>query len=165
VNSLLRPFMYLALLGFLASLTAHLASHMGIAKPFGLDPMPLHMGIFVVFVPAVLVSRRLAPGHWRTNYWKTALRGCPAWMRTGLYVIFGYAFLNFIAVMLGEKTVGGATALRGFSGHWMVFYYGAFAIMYSAIQLARHDPAPRCKNGHVLHTVDKYCHECGARVA
>lgn len=162
MNSLLRPFMYVALTGFIASLVAHIAGYMGIEKPFGFDPWPLHIGIFVVWLPAVLVAQRLSKDFPQKDMWKATLRGCPSWMRNGLYALFGYAFLSFFLFMALDSTSGNeASTVRGFSGHWLIFYFAAYAILYSAIQVSENETARRCKNGHFLEPNDKYCRQCG----
>ena len=165
MNTLLQSFMYLALVGFIASLGAHLAGYMGIEKPFGFNPWPLHLGIFVVWIPAIFVMQRLSREFPRKDMWKATLRGCPREMRTALYVISGYAFLSFFAFIFLEAGSGEqAKTLRGFSGHWLVFYYAAFAILYSSIHVAKKDDVRRCINGHLLQANEKYCSQCGLYV-
>ncbi len=55
----------------------------------------------------------------------TALRGCPGWMRYGMYGLFGYAMINFLifAQAAGKRQGSGPMppdVVRGFSGHWYV---------------------------------------------
>jgi hypothetical protein len=162
---ILKPFMLLALLGFIASLIAHLFGYAGVEKPFGINPWPLHIGIFVVWLPAVIVAQRLSKEFPQKDLWKATLRGCPPWMRISLYVLFAYAFLSFfVFVVLGAPSGKESSAVRGFSGHWLIFYYAAFAILYSAIQVSEKDTIRRCKNGHPLKESDKYCSQCGLNV-
>ena len=162
MNNLLGPFMYVALAGFIASLIAHIAGYIGIEKPFGFDPWPLHVGIFIVWLPAVLVAQRLSRDFPQKDMWKATLRGCPSWMRKGLYVLFGYAFLSFfLFITLDSKSGNEASNVRGFSGHWLIFYFAAYAILYSAIQVSENETVRRCKNGHFLEPNDKYCGQCG----
>lgn len=125
--------MYLALAGFVASLVAHGAGFFGVARPLGLDPWPLHYGVFVVAVPVLLVMWRLRQYFPPEQVGQAAMRGCPPWMKTTLRVLIGYAFLSFAAFLLFESgTRGMAGELRGFSGHWLLAYFSAFAILYSA---------------------------------
>jgi hypothetical protein len=162
MNSLLIPFMYIAFAGFVASLIAHIAGYMGVEKPFGFDPWPLHMGIFIVWLPAVLAAQRLSREFPQKDMWKATLRGCPPWMRKALNVLFGYALLSFVLFMALEAASGDeASTVRGFSGHWLIFYFAAYAILYSAIQVSENETERRCKNGHFLETNDKYCRQCG----
>jgi len=106
----------------------------------------LHLGIFLVWIPAVLISRRSVGSVNRPDFWKVILKGAPGWMRYTLYGLFGYAILNFALFMAqapssGNKTGGNPPAIvwRGFSGHWMVFYGAALAIFYSAILRSRNN--------------------------
>jgi len=41
-----------------------------------------------------------------------------------------------------------ANPFRGFSGHWMVFYLAALAILYSATK--ENASETRCLNGHLI---------------
>lgn len=165
MSFILRPFMYLALVGFVASLIAHLCGYVGIDKPFGISPWPLHVGIFIVWFPAVLVFHNLSKDFPQRDMWKAALRGCPNWMRTLLYVIGGYAFLSFFAFMaIDSFSSSEASTIRGFSGHWLIFYYAAFVILYSAINVSQQDSIRRCSNGHPMKPNDKFCSQCGMHV-
>lgn len=129
--------MYLALLGCIASCVVHVASYMGVARPLGLDPWLLQKGLFFVWVPAALVVYVQSREYQETGVWKAMMNNCPPWMLTVLFVLFGYALLNFFRFTLGAATtLGEASALRGFSGHWMLFYYLTFAILYSAIRIS-----------------------------
>ena len=48
--------------------------------------------------------------------------GARPWMRTTLYVLFAYVFVNFfLGIALGPESE--ADQFRIFSGHWMVFYF------------------------------------------
>jgi hypothetical protein len=142
-----------ALAGFLGALAVHLAALSGIdvAEPFPAVWM-LHVGIFVVFGPYVFSSRKTMGSR---PSWAQYRDNVPSWVLwTGLG-IFAYAFLNFALFM--SATEGGNAALRegkylllqhgtlireltqaeyaafkanevrGFSGHWMLFYFMPFA--------------------------------------
>jgi hypothetical protein len=162
MNSLLRLFMFMAFAGFIASLIAHIAGYMGIEKPLGFNPWPLHMGIFIVWLPAVLMAQRLSKDFPQKDMWKATLRGCPPWMRKALYILFGYVFLSFFLFIALDSTSGNeANTIRGFSGHWLIFYFAAYAILYSAIQVSENENDRRCKSGHLLEPNDKYCRQCG----
>ena len=140
-----RIFGWMALGGFLLAAAAHGASVLGfdvqehIPFVFG-----LHVGIFVVWFPAVLRARTL----------RVDLEAClPPWVRTVLFVLFAYALLNFVFSLsqLGGGQPGmrdgryvllnksklvreinaqeyhqlRAFLLRAFSGHWLLFYGAA----------------------------------------
>ncbi|HEY4968851.1 MAG TPA: hypothetical protein VII35_03035 [Steroidobacteraceae bacterium] len=138
----LKVFMRLALLGFGLSVAAHVLALTGIVPPL---PQPmfvfaLHAGIFIVFVPAVLISRQRAQGGARTNLNDIA-RGSPLWIGALLLLLFAYAVVNFVLVFSLDNAPRGTAltgneflkTLRGFSGHWMLFYFASFAMLRAAL--------------------------------
>ena len=165
MQPLLPYFAGLALFGFVLSLVAHLAGYAGIERPFGFDPWPLHIGIFVVWFPAVLVAQRNSRDFPQSDMWDSALRGCPKWMQYILFGIFGYAILSFIFFVGPSSTSESeASKVRGFSGHWLIFYYAAFAILYSGYRIDLNDPIPKCENGHPVKPSHSYCPVCGSNL-
>jgi hypothetical protein len=151
---------------------AHVAALLGLQQPMGSAAWGLHIGIFGVWLPAVLVSNRLVADFKRKDFWKAALRGCPGWLRWLTWGFFGYAIVNFIffiAVAPPRSVAGGIAAppavFRGFSGHWMAFYSAASAIFYSAIVVAKLDPARRCPNGHPALPSAAFCEKCGSPIS
>ena len=165
---ILAPFIGLAAIGLILSVAAHLAAVAGSPIPFGKAVWGLHIGVFVVWLPTVLVGIRLTRGANRKDYWKIALVGCPKWMRRALSILFGYAILNFIlffvmtAAHLQPKGDAPPEVVRGFSGHWMVFYGAAFATLYSASVIGWAGIDRKCPNGHSVTFTAKFCEECGA---
>ncbi len=160
------PFLWLfaalSLAGLVLSLYVHISALLGGEIPF--VTLGLHVGIFVVWFPAVMVAQRRVGAPQGKNFWKRALKGSPAWMLYVLYAFFGYAFINFFIVIFSTQPTGSGThdstvVWRGFSWHWMVFYYTAFAILYSAAISST--SGPRCMNGHALAAGETVCHECG----
>jgi hypothetical protein len=135
---LLFALMLLAACGFTLSLVAHIMSLLGRVIPGGGLVFWLHVGIFAVWIPTGIITNRIAR---RSNQkdWKVILAGCPRWMRLAFYLLFGYAVCNFVLFMIttiGHPQPKGATppsVIRGFSGHWMLFYGAAFATLYSVI--------------------------------
>jgi hypothetical protein len=135
----------------------------------------LHAGIFVVFFPAVVVAQKRVGPVSRNDYWKRVLDGAPEWMKYLLYGLFPYAIVNFF--WCSSKIPTGhhhaqTTPLewRMFSGHWMAFYYVAFAILYAAIakqpfgasgMLTAAPAGGHCANGHRIGNGDSYCAICG----
>jgi hypothetical protein len=164
---LVWPFILLSAVGLVASLCVHVASLFGLPVP--LAAMGLHIGVFVVFLPAVFVMQRLTKDFKQKDLWKAALRGCPVWMKHMMYFFFGYTLFNF-AIFLFQVSgkppddVPQVTTMRGFSGHWMAFYSAALAILYSYTQLDRFDQSRNCVNGHTVSPLAKYCEECGQSV-
>jgi hypothetical protein len=132
---------WIAAVGLALSLLVHIGAVMG----FNVAPFPLfvilHLGIFVVWVPAVLIAKTVRPAH-QTDFWKVALKGVPAWARYVMYGFFGYAFVNFFLFIAhpGERGQGmspPAVTWRGFSGHWMAFYSAALLILYAEARRKR----------------------------
>src|SRR5690606_21313269 len=108
----------------------------------------LHLGMFVVFVPLVLISRYDLGSDPEQEGWAA---GLPAWAKILGFCILAYAALNFLLLL--AHTGGGspvvreekfvllnhgkvvreiseleyaalsAGQVRGFSGLWLVFYY------------------------------------------
>jgi peptidoglycan biosynthesis protein MviN/MurJ (putative lipid II flippase) len=74
---LFYPFMMMAAIGFVLSLATHLLALAGKAPPGGGLVWGLHIGIFAVWIPTVLISRRKGRGVERKLDWKTAVTGCP----------------------------------------------------------------------------------------
>jgi hypothetical protein len=152
------------------SLIVHTAALLRLPQPLGSSAWGLHIGIFVVWIPAVLVSNRIVRDFKQKDFWKAALRGCPDWMRWVTHAFLAYAVVNFVVFMLFTPPRGGfandeRAAFRGFSGHWMAFYSAAAAILYSAIVVAHSDPARRCPNGHPVSPSASYCESCGQAVS
>jgi hypothetical protein len=162
--------MILAAVGFVLSMSAHLLAVFGIAIPGGGWVWGLHVGIFVVFLPAVVVSSQASRFGNRRDFWKLALAGCPPWMRYALYGLFAYAVINFVffATNASQHAAPGSTAppsvIRGFSGHWMAFYAAAFTILYSRIQAPELFLKRHCASGHLVAPTARFCPECGQAV-
>ena len=163
MEALLYPLAILSAVGLILSLTVHVLSLTGVVMPDPSLVWMLHMGIFVVWIPAVFVAQKLVSGYDQKNYWKAVLRGCPPWMKTMVYVFFGYAFVNFFVVFILNQPDKGAAGnnspetFRGFSGHWIAFYSAGAAILYSATQADMTDRRRKCINGHVVPVTAGYC--------
>jgi hypothetical protein len=106
----------------------------------GGSAIPLHIGIFVVLLGALTAYLRLRQSEGK-GFWKQALRASPVWMRWMLLLFFIYALVNFSIFWNEQFKLSGkssdepvAIMLRGFSGHWMFFYYGTFLVFYAAMR-------------------------------
>ncbi|MFZ6672661.1 hypothetical protein [Undibacterium sp. Xuan67W] len=172
MNALLYPFMLLSAFGLLLSIASHLSALAGIPIPGGHLVWSLHAGIFVVWLPTVLVANRMSCHGKRSDFWKLALSGCPVWARYMLCGLFGYAVINFIFCMNnmpghpgGLNASNDGTEVRLFSGHWMVFYAVAFATLYSAINNPHLLKSRKCAHGHEVAPFDQFCPTCGAVLA
>lgn len=167
---LLRQFLWvfiiLAFVGLVASLWVHVGAVMGrrvVPEPFF---WILHMGIFVVWFPAVMVAKQRVGNLNRKDFWKVLLRDLPDWVRYLIYGFLGYAVVNFLYFFQQAPTGGGgnggdtpAIVWRGFSGHWMVFYFAALVILYSATK--ENNSETRCLNGHLVPPGTNFCTQCG----
>ena len=164
---LLPAFMALAAIGLLLSIGAHIASMLGLPLPSGQLVWSLHVGSVVVWFPAALVASRAGRGRPQGNVWKIILSGCPSWMRYPGYALFAYAiasFMWFIFTAGSQPQPDGdapPSVVRGFSGHWLVFYGLAFAIFLSAYRNPRLLKKWVCSNGHDVLATDAFCPACG----
>jgi hypothetical protein len=173
VNSVpdwIRPFLWFfvcfSAIGLVVSLWVHLGAVMGRRVAPEAFFFILHVGIFVVWIPAVLVAQRLVGNVNRKDLWKVVLKDSPDWMRYMVYGFFGYAIVNFLLFMTKAPSGGSgnppAVVWRGFSGHWMAFYSAALAILYAAARAE--DISLRCANGHLASSNAIYCPQCGQPV-
>ncbi len=141
---LLKPFLGLfALLSFVG-LVLSIWVHVGAL--FGRQVAPdyffwgLHIGIFVVFFPAVMVAQKRVGTTSRRDFWKVVTKGSPEGLRYLLYFFFAYALVNFAIFWFQTAAMGrqvgppSSLTWRGFSGHWMVFYCASLAILTSALR-------------------------------
>ena len=124
----------------------------------------LGAGIFVVWVPAVLIAQRINNGN-RLNFsWKKVLAGCPDWMRYAAFTIFGYAFISFMLVVAGPG-IDDEKGVRAFTGHGMAFYALAFSIFFSNWARPGMLRTRHCPVGHEVSHEDKFCAVCGLPAA
>lgn len=171
MKPILFPFMVLAAIGFVLSVAAHVVALAGLPIPGGQAVFGLHVGIFVVWFPTVLVSIRTTRFADRNDFWNVALSGCPAWMRNAFYAVFAYAIVNFVVFMFASSTGGRppvkslASEVRGFSGHWMVFYAAAFTTLYSVIRSPNLLRERKCRQGHAVSPTARFCPKCGESLA
>jgi hypothetical protein len=169
MKPVLYPFMVLAACGLALSIVAHCMALAGVPIPGGKLVWGLHLGIFVVWIPTVITSMQTTRYANRKDFWKVALAGCPLWMRRGFYVLFGYGILNFLVFMATtanqpkQQQTGDAppSVVRGFAGHWMIFYGAAFAVLYSRIHAPELYRERKCPQGHTASSTARFCSECG----
>ena len=138
-----------ALAGFLLSLVVHVQALMGMDVASSIPSVWfLHVGIFVVFLPFVLLSRK----DFASNGSLFGMaKGLPLWVAMLGGGIFFYALVNFALFMVhteggnptfengkyllmehgklireitaAEYSAFKVNEVRGFSGHWLVFYF------------------------------------------
>jgi hypothetical protein len=163
---LLYPFMALAALGLVLSLTVHVAALAGLPVPGA--AMALHVAIFVVWIPACFLANRRTQDVPQRDFWKATLRNCPRWMKRIVYALVLYTFVNFTVFLvqtIGQPQPKGnvpPAVFRGFSGHWMAFYAAAFAVLYSQLKAGRPERIRQCPAGHLVEESEKVCSFCGA---
>ncbi len=162
-------FMMLAALGFIASFLVHVSTFAGLNPSAIPGIWGLHIGIFVVFLPALICGKKFEAEDSTKDFWQVALRYIPAWLPVLVGLFFAYTFFNFfftIFVLLeggGPHIVDGqyvlsnhgeiirqlteaeyikchAYEIRLFSGHWMVFYLSSFAVLLSHVTKNRLGP-------------------------
>jgi hypothetical protein len=167
MKALIYPFFALAAVGFVAMLIVHVTSLFGVTALFAAWLKFLAPGVFVVFLPTVLVMTRLTRDFKQKDVWRAALRGCPQWMRRTVWGILGYAWVGFFAfpLLYGGGMDLAANKARSMSGVLLIFYLIPVAVLYSATQVRRLDESRRCLNGHLVSPLAKFCEECGAQVA
>ena len=125
--ALLRVSLGVGIVGFLASLAVHVATLVGAAVSEA--AFVLHAGVFVAFVPVVfglvgLAKRRgIGPRDRMATlaFLVGLLRALPTWQKVVLAVLFVYAGVN-VGLAFGDGLGAGGSFLRGFSGHWLLFY-------------------------------------------
>jgi hypothetical protein len=139
----LLPFIIFAATGLVLSIVVHVLAFFGMTLPIKDAVFGLHMGIFVIWIPVVALNQ----GRNRNDVFKQG----PKWMQRTLTVVFVYAMASFIyfiatAPSRGErKSSAGkpapASVVRGFSGHWLLFYSAGLAALWNA-RCARREIPP-----------------------
>jgi len=125
----------------------------------------LHVGIFLVFFPAVFVAQKRVGSTNRKDFWKVVLKDAPDWMKYFLYAVFAYVAAIGIPPWIRalQQTPGTPRTGSGdwtlFSATWMVFYWASFAILYAAMKQER--LRPRCVKGHPVPPGSNFCSQCG----
>jgi hypothetical protein len=142
-----RAFSIFAFTGFFISLIIHLTTFFGI-DPAKHVPLVwvLHLGIFIVFIPMLFVQG-LTP---KKDFWPKFFASMPRLAQYTVKAFFAYAIINFALFFFLSKggvpdvrdgkyvlhnhgnvirelseeeyDLQNAYVIRGFSGHWMIFY-------------------------------------------
>lgn len=161
-----RLFVFLAAAGLALSIAVHGATFLG-WNPDDLPGVWfLHVGIFLVLIPGIIAGRRLAKDIGDAEAWRRIHLATPAWLKGLTMLFFTYAFFNFFFCnnYLNEGGVPGnikgelvlhnhgrvirkltpaefarhqAYSVRGFSGHWLVFYAAAFMVLVGCERMQR----------------------------
>jgi hypothetical protein len=134
----------LSSIGFTASIICHLLAWFHVEPPWGKSVFVLHVGFLILWIPLVTASNRTMPKEGRGNF-EHLLAVLPRAVRFILPGLGGYTAINFVYFILStfkypRGKVPFYLELRGFSGHWMLFY-GMAAIGFVALaRLARKRP-------------------------
>jgi hypothetical protein len=142
-----RALSIFAFTGFFISLIVHLTTFFGIDPARHVPGVwVLHLGIFIVFIPMLFVQGLTR----KKDFWPKFFAPMPHWAQYTIKAFFAYAAINFVLFFFLSK--GGvpdvrdgkyvlhshgnvirelseeeyesqnAYVVRGFSGHWMIFY-------------------------------------------
>ena len=135
---LLLCFSLLSAAGLALSVLAHVAVLRRTGGPLGAYTPLLHAGLFVVWIPAVWVSRRrVRRNHSGQNGWQAIFRDCPAWLKYPAYALLAYAMANALMLFRALPAPDALPAqpsrqLHVLSAYWMAFYALALAVLYAA---------------------------------
>lgn len=132
---------FIAAIGFIASAACHLMGWLHTEPPWGRSVFVLHIGILALWFPLVLFANRTMPKDAKNNL-EHLLAEFPLWLRRASTLLFVYALLNFSYFMYctsqyPKHEVPFYVELRGFSGHWMLFYGMALMGFVALARIAR----------------------------
>jgi hypothetical protein len=142
-----------ALVGFILSFAVHISALIGIDAASTFPPIwGLHIGALAVFFPIVVSARKSFGIRPTFAQFRSTL---PTWVIAVGAGIFAYAIINFMFFIAGteggspsisdghyilqnhgkfireltqnEYSAFKANEVRGFSGHWLFFYFAPFA--------------------------------------
>lgn len=121
----------IAVLGLIASAACHVMGWLHLEPPLGKVVFILHIGIFPLWFPLVILANRASAGSKRGNF-DFVVSALPKWVGIAAGGLFVYALLNFAYFIYctapyPKNKVPFYLELRGFSGHWMMFYGWAAA--------------------------------------
>jgi hypothetical protein len=112
-----------------------------VEPPWGRSVFVLHVGFLILWFPLVILANRTMPKGARGNL-EHLLAELPTWVRRAVTVTFAYTLLNFAYFIYftsryPRHAVPFYIELRGFSGHWMLFYGMAVIGFIALARLAR----------------------------
>jgi hypothetical protein len=124
--------MVLAITGCAASCVINVGAWLGHTYPTWML-VALHLGVFVVFLPASLLTSRHAGSAKNVTTELFRQNGPKGWYSA----LLTYAMVNFFAALApafvrSHGSVSRVAMWRAFSGHWITFY-GAAALMLHAL--------------------------------
>ncbi|HVK79227.1 MAG TPA: hypothetical protein VM915_01310 [Verrucomicrobiae bacterium] len=155
IASFSRALAAVAAIGWALSFAMSIAGFVGLSVPQSLTGT-VFVGLFPLWLCAVVLAGRATRGVSQVDFWKAALRGCPDWLRYAIWSSWAYTFLMFALMALGaNREAAGA----GFVG---VFYASALGIFITNATTTK-EPS-ECSNGHKVGPFDKFCRECGSEI-
>ena len=101
-------FLLLSVVGFCASVIVHASSYVDRAPVPMSRAWPLHVGIFLVFIPMVLAQRQDGGGQ-RKKSWREQFPHAPRWMVPTLTALALYALVNFatgLVLLMASNSAG-----------------------------------------------------------
>ena len=160
----------LAVAGLVLSLMVHTIALVGL--PLAGDAMvwAIHIGIFVLCIPTLLVVRHMRRRIRSRHVWRAVLRDCPNSLKWTVLGFFAYALFNFalFPISIVGQPLPAMDAVpvivRCFSALWMLFYAAVFATLHSAVGLGRVFADRHCPRGHVVSRSATFCVYCGAQL-
>ena len=179
MKEFLRAWLILAVAALAASVVINISAWLG-QTTFESMTWVLHTGVAAIWLPTVWVCYGpLTDGFKifgrRRDSWSVVLRGCPRWVRNGMYILGGCMLLNMVASAVasahGANTPMSHTEatlddLRVTSGFWIFTFYGSAAVLVSMRNLDdQWALGPRrCPRGHETSKEVFYCETCGVRM-
>src|SRR5258706_7171333 len=118
-------------MGLCASIVCHLMAWLHVQPQGGKSVFVLHVGFLVLWFPLVICANRTMPKGGPNNT-EHLFAELPKWVPVAIKILFVYALLNFVYFIFSTRHypkngVPFSLQLRGFSGHWMMFYGAAAA--------------------------------------
>jgi hypothetical protein len=134
----------LGFIGFIASVVSHIFGLLGYPSPFGNWAWVLHVGIFPLFIPLVLFANKTVPKNADQGNFTHLMKEVPSSIRIIFIGLFLYTMLNFGLFIhqmskYPRNQVPDWLTQRGFSGHWMVFYFSIFWGYWGLYLLSKRD--------------------------
>jgi hypothetical protein len=127
--------------GLIASVVCNILGWLCIGPHGGSIFFLLHLICLGLFLPLVVIANRTMPKPGRDNM-KHLFAELPRWARSALGGLFAFAMLNFVYFLIcttrfPKGEVPSYLVLRGFSGHWMLFFGVSLSGYFALARLAR----------------------------
>jgi len=128
---------FFATIGLMLSLTVHLITFFEYNLTIS-NVQFIHIGIIIIWLLTIIsIVKSLDKKSSKEEYWQKFKKDFPKWIiyigiLVVLYTIFNFLYTHFILSegVLQDYQRQESYFLRGFSGHWLFFYYIAWAILF-----------------------------------